>query len=89
MSHTIKIDQTNANMKKMGQEGEEGVLDFLPWLNSQASLCDLEVTCECIKRVSYAEQFKTLQLIHELYDKDIQENMLATELHWRRGRICP
>ena len=44
------------------------------------NLCDLEVTCPlttCGKKVSFAKRYKTLQLIHGLYDKDIQEKVLA------------
>ena len=67
-------------LQKMGQERDEGVLAFIARLNGQVSLCDLEVTCPsttCGKRVSFADRYKTLQLIHGLYDKDIQEKVLA------------
>ncbi len=67
-------------LQKMGQEREEGVLAFIARLNGQVSLCDQEVTCpsiSCGKRVSFTEWYKTLQLIHGLYDNDIQEKVLG------------
>ena len=64
-------------LQKMGQERDERVLAFVARLNGQVSLCDLNVLCTCSKVVSFAEQFKTLQLINEIYDKEIQEKVLA------------
>ena len=64
-------------LQKMGQERDEGVLAFVARLNGQVNLCDLNVVCSCQKVVSFADRFKTLQLIHGIYDKEIQEKVLA------------
>ena len=64
-------------LQKIRQERDEGVLAFVARLNGQVSLCDLNVTCSCSKVVSFSERFKTLQLINGIYDKEIQEKVLA------------
>ena len=59
-------------LQKIGQERDEGVLVFIARLNGQVSLCNLNVTHSCSKVVSFAEWFKTLQLINRIYDKEMQ-----------------
>ena len=53
------------------------MLAFVARLNGQVGLCDLDVVCSCKKSMSFVEKFKTLELIHGLYDKEIQEKVLA------------
>ena len=64
------------------------MLAFVARLNGQVGLFDLEVTCPetpCGRKVSFAERFKTLQLIHGLIDKDIQEKVLAAGAALEKG----
>ena len=59
------------------QSGETDNGWYLARLNGQAELCDLSVTCQCTKVVSFKEKFTTLQLIRGLYEKEIQKKVLA------------
>ena len=55
-------------------------ISFIVRLNGQVSLCDQEMTCpsvDCSRKVFFAERYTTLQLKHGLYDKEIQEKVLA------------
>ena len=67
-------------LQGLGQEKDEGVHAFLARLNGQAELCDLRVSCPragCQEEVSFGEKFKMLHLVRGLYDKEIQERVLA------------
>lgn len=63
--------------QKMEQMRDEGVLPFLSRLNCQANLCDLQVNYSCQLKLHFREEFKTLQLIRDLKDNEIQEKVLA------------
>ena len=64
-------------LQGLGQERDETVGSFVAKLHGQADLCDLSVTCPCMRKVSFKEKFTCLQLVRGIYDPTIQEKVLA------------
>ena len=74
-AHNNMIDIVQ--FQSLAQDRDELVPQFSARLHGAAAICEFTVTCDCTKKVSYAEAMQSFQLVRGLYDTEIQEKILS------------
>ena len=77
---TVKAHNNMINIvqfQSLAQDRDELVPQFSARLHGAAAICEFTVTCDCTKKVSYAEAMQSFQLVRGLYDTEIQEKILS------------
>ena len=77
---TVKAHNNMINIvqfQSLAQDRDELVPQFSARLHGAAAIYEFTVTCDCTKKVSYAEAMQSFQLVRGLYDTEIQEKILS------------
>ena len=84
---TLSVKQENVMVSRMKlhglhQDAGESVRNFVARIKGQAELCRFEITCtaaQCTQRVRYTDEIVRDNVIRNLYDQDIQREILGHE----------
>ena len=65
------------NFGSLQQNDGESIMDFVARLKSQASLCDIMVTCACAKKISFANEMISQKLTAGISNPNHQSRILS------------